>query len=186
MVHESLAFNFESHGARLGRCLVRRQEDSRERLDRLCERWPHPQALFQPAAALLADPARRLPRALAARAAFARGDLGETASRLRRALLDTRIERSAERLASLWRLAGLAHPERPLSRGFARVTDDEGRTLMTAAAAGGCAHLELRFADGSVGAIPDSAAGIEPRKASAYRRPRQQPAQRQPGLFDES
>lgn len=85
----------------------------------------------------------------------------------------------------MWRLAGLAHPDRPLARGFARITDDDGHTLTTAQEAGKRAHLHLRFADGAIGAVPDSKAGIEPRKPSAYRRPKQ-PAAPQPGLFDDS
>ena len=89
-----------------------------------------------------------------------------------------------EKLASLWRLAELAHPERPLARGFARVTGDDGRTLATAAAASAVPHLRLRFADGEVGAVPDGAAGVEAAKPSAYRGSKPA-AVRQPGLFDD-
>lgn len=180
-----LAALLDSHAARLARCLARRRRDSKDRLDRVAERWPQPAALFLPATSRLADPAARLPRALATRAAHARADLGGTAPRLRLALLESRIARSVAQLSALWRMAGLAHPDRPLARGFARITDDEGRTLTTAKEAGHRAHLQLRFADGAIGAVPDTSGGIEPRKASAYRRPRQSAAP-QPGLFDDS
>ena len=53
-------------------------------------------------------------------------------------------------------MAAMAHPDRPLDRGFARITDDDGRTLTTAKEAGQRAHLHLRFADGAIGAVPDS------------------------------
>ena len=180
-----LASLLTSLGGRLAGALHRRTEDSADRLSRVGERWPGPDTMFQPAAAKLADPAARLPRALGARAAHARADFGATAARLRITALQSRAEHSAERLASLWRLAELAHPERPLARGFARVTDDSGHTLQSADTASRCSHLSLRFADGTVGAVPDAKRGIEPRKPSAYRRA-SQPAASQPGLFDDS
>ncbi|WP_118857894.1 exodeoxyribonuclease VII large subunit [Sphingomonas mesophila] len=181
-----LAATIAGHGERIARCTARRLEEAGERLARSSERWPRPEALFEPVAARLADPALRLPRALAARAAHARADLGVSAARLRPALLSDRSERLREKLAGLWRLAELAHPDRPLEKGFARVTDDSGRTLTSAAAAGQAAHLGLRFADGAIGATPDSVAGgIEPPRRSAYRGARGGPQPPQPGLFDE-
>ena len=174
----------ESHGRRLRACLARHGGQARDRLDRVSERWPTSEALLRPAAARLAEPAARLPRALGARAAHARADLQGAAGRLRRGLVEARIERSAERLEALWRLAELSHPERPLERGFARVTGDDGRTITSAAAARGAAHLALRFADGTAGAVPDAAAGIERSRPVAYRRPAR-PGAAQPGLFDD-
>ena len=94
-----------------------------ERLDLTVHRWPQPETLFAPMTQKVDDLVSRLPRALAARAAHARADLSSVAPRLRTELLTDRITRSHERLASLWRLAELAHPERPLKRGFTRVTD---------------------------------------------------------------
>ncbi|QIK96807.1 exodeoxyribonuclease VII large subunit [Sphingomonas sp. HDW15A] len=174
----------DSLGGRLAGALARGSADAGERLQRAIERWPHPEGLLLPAATKLADPSSRLPRALAARAAHARGDFGMVATRLRTGLLDNRLERMREKLAGLWRLAELAHPERPLARGFARVTADDGSTLMTAAAAGAVPHLRLRFADGEVGAVPDGARGVETGPASSYRS-RKPAAVRQPGLFDD-
>ena len=180
-----LAGLLDSLGGRLAGALSRRSADSGERLSRAIERWPLAEALLQPAVSRLADPSARLPRALAARAAHARGDFAMVAARLRTALLDTRIERLGERLHGLWRLAELAHPEKPLQRGFARVTADDGTTLSTAAAAGRVPHLRLRFADGELGAVPDGASGVEARPPSSYRA-RKPAAVRQPGLFDDT
>lgn len=174
----------ESIGGRLAGALVRRSADAGERFQRAVERWPQPQSLLQPAVTKLADPAFRLPRALAARAAHARGDFGLVAARLRTGLLEDRLERVREKLSHLWRLAELAHPERPLARGFARVTGEDGMTLTTAAAAALRSHLRLRFADGEIGAVPDAAHGVEAKPASSYRS-RKPPAVRQPGLFDD-
>jgi exodeoxyribonuclease VII large subunit len=60
------------------------------------------------------------------------------------------VARAQERLASLWRLAELAHPERPLQRGFVRVTDRAGKTLVHAADARAAGIIDLHFADGRV------------------------------------
>ena len=51
---------------------------------------------------------------------------------------------------SLWRLAELAHPERPLQRGFVRVTDRAGKTIIHAAEARAAGAIDLHFADGRV------------------------------------
>jgi exodeoxyribonuclease VII large subunit len=88
-------------------------------------------------------------------------------------------------LASLWRLAGLAHPERPLQRGFVRVTDREGRTLIHAGDARAAGLLNLRFADGSVEAtVEGSTARLERSAPRSYRPARPRPGS-QPGLFDD-
>jgi len=95
------------------------------------------------------------------------------------------VAAAAERLDSLWRLAGLAHPERPLQRGFVRVTDRQGRTLVHAADARAAGLLDLRFADGAVEAIVEgSVARLERATPRSYR-PRKPGATTQPGLFDE-
>ena len=133
----------------------------------------------------------RLPRALAARAAHARADLGEVAPRLRPALVEQRIVHARQQLASLWRLAGMAHPERPLQRGFVRVTDRTGKTILHAGDAREAAALSLRFADGSVDATVDGAGAsgfgrLERASPRSYRPAKPAPAKKpQPGLFDE-
>ena len=97
-------------------------------------------------------------------------------------MIDQKIGRAAERLGAMWKMAQLVHPDRPLSRGFARITDRHGRTLITAAAAREAATLELRFADGAVaatvdGAAPAAAARLERKRPRAY-------VAGQGGLFD--
>src|SRR5438045_217825 len=107
---------------RAQQCLARRIERSRERFELTLGRWPEPQAIFVGAVQRLDEVGERLPRSLAARAGSARGDFNLVAGRLRRNLIDQRISRLGEQLAGLWRLAELAHPDKPLSRGCARVT----------------------------------------------------------------
>src|SRR5690349_2128652 len=161
-------------------CLSRRAERCRERFDLTVCRWPAPQAIFAPVAQRLDEVGERLPRSLAARAGSARADLNLVAGRLRPDVVDQRIARLGEQLSGLWRLAELAHPDKPLSRGFARVTTREGNTLTHAADARAAALLTLRFADGSVDAAVDGGAAprpVERKRSRPYIPP-------QPGLFD--
>jgi exodeoxyribonuclease VII large subunit len=161
-------------------CLARRIERSRERFDLTICRWPAPQAIFAPVVQRLDDIGERLPRSLAARAGNARADLNLIAGRLRRELIDQRIAHLSERLSAAWKMAELAHPERPLSKGYVRVTSREGRTLTNARDAREAARLRLHFGDGAVDASVDGSAmpqAVEPKRRKPYIRP-------QPGLFD--
>ena len=167
-----------SHRAR--QCLARRAERSRERFDLTVCRWPQPQAIFAPVAQRLDEVGERLPRSLAARAGTARGDLNLVAGRLRGDLLGQRIARLSEKLSAAWKMAELAHPERPLSKGYVRVTDRDGKTLTHARDAREAARLTLQFGDGSVDASVDGAsprAAVEPKRRKPY-------IASQPGLFD--
>jgi exodeoxyribonuclease VII large subunit len=184
-VRAELAAMLAEHGQRMRSCLVRGAARAAERIELTLARWPDAAGLFAPAGQRLDELGDRLPRALAARAAHARADLSAVAPRLRHELVGQRIEQAAERLASLWRLAGLAHPERPLQRGFVRVTDREGRTLIHAGDARAAGLLNLRFADGSVEAtVEGSTARLERSAPRSYRPARPRPGS-QPGLFDD-
>jgi exodeoxyribonuclease VII large subunit len=122
----------------------------------------------------------RLPRSLAARASTARGDLNLVAGRLRSDLLDQRIARLSEKLTAAWKMAELAHPERPLSKGYVRVTSRDGHTLTHAHDARASGLLTLRFGDGNVDVSVDGAVAPRPVERKA-RRSYMSP---QPGLFD--
>jgi exodeoxyribonuclease VII large subunit len=161
-------------------CLSRRIERGRERFDLTICRWPEPQAIFAPMAQRMDEVGERLPRSLAARAGTARADLNLVAGRLRRDVVDQRIARLTEQLSGLWRLAELAHPDKPLSRGFARVTTRDDKTLTRARDAREAQRLTLHFGDGVVGASVDGAPAarpVEPKRRKPYMPP-------QPGLFD--
>ena len=161
-------------------CLSRRIERTRERFELTVCRWPQPHAIFAPTIQRLDELGERLPRSLSARASGARGDLNLVAGRLRRDLLDQRIARLGERLSAAWKMAELAHPERPLSKGYVRVTSRDGATLTHAADARSASLLTLRFGDGSVDATVDGAAASKP----VERKPRRSYIPPQPGLFD--
>jgi exodeoxyribonuclease VII large subunit len=187
-VRAELASALSDLGQRMRTCLVRAAQRAGERLELTMHRWPEAKALLAPVGQRLDEIGDRLPRALAARAAHARADFSAIAPRLRHELVSQRIEQASERLAGLWRLAGLAHPERPLQRGFVRVTDREGHTLIHAAAARAAGMLHLRFADGTVEAIVEgSVARLERAAPRSYRPQLAKPGRptSQPGLFDE-
>jgi exodeoxyribonuclease VII large subunit len=181
-VRAELMAGLEDLGRRAASCLTAHARRARERLDFSLHRWPEPQALFAPATQRVDDLVARMPRALAARAAHARADLSAVAPRLRAELVSDRIHRAEDRLASLWRLAELAHPDRPLKRGFARVTDRSGRTLTHAAEARAARALTLHFGDGNVDATTEA----EPRRPARVERKAARPyVAPQRGLFDD-
>jgi len=161
-------------------CLARRAERLRERLDLTACRWPEPSAIFAPALQRVDEIAERLPRSLAARAGHARADMNLVAGRLRRELVEQRVARLSEKLASLWQMAELVHPDRPLGRGFARVTSRSGTTLTHASDAIAERLLTLHFSDGAVDASVNSARD----RAPVERKPRKTYIAPQPGLFD--
>jgi exodeoxyribonuclease VII large subunit len=169
----------EELGRRSGNCLSRMADRARERLELTVCRWPQPEALFAPAAQRLDEIGDRLPRALASRAGDARANLNAVAPRLRPEILFDRVSRASERLASLWKMAELVHPDRPLSRGFVRVTDRAGKTLGRASDAIAAKLLTLRFGDGEV------QASTEPGPAPVERKRRTSYVAGQPGLFDD-
>jgi len=162
-------------GLRLERCARRAVDRGGEQLQNALRSWPEREALLAPQRQRLDELGERLPRALGARLDRARGELGHAAGALRPGLLVSAHRRARERLDALWRVAQLAHPNRPLERGYARVEDREGGTLMSAAAARAAQRLKLVFADGpveaTVGDQPPSAAPkppLERPRRSAY------------------
>ncbi|HET7316490.1 MAG TPA: exodeoxyribonuclease VII large subunit [Sphingomicrobium sp.] len=168
-------------GSRARHCLSHKADRARERFELTICRWPDAQTLFAPAAQRLDEVGDRLPRALASRAGDARANLNAVAPRLRPEMLLDKVARSAERLQSLWKMAELVHPDRPLSRGFVRVTDRAGKTLPKAGDAIAAKLLTLHFGDGRVEAATGSAASAP---VERKRRPSYVPTQA--GLFDEA
>lgn len=181
-VRADLLANLEELSARSRRCLARGVDRARERLELTTCRLPEPPQLLAAPRQRLDEIGDRLPRALAARTGHARADLAGIAPRLRRQLIDQKIERAAEGLTALWKMAELVHPDRPLSRGFVRVTARDGRTLTTAAAARSAAALDLNFADGKLAATVECAP--DPLAPRLERKLTRSYAPTQGGLFD--
>jgi len=183
-VRAELFAQLDDLGRRGAHCLSHRADRARERLEMTVCRWPQPEAIFAPLAQRTDELGERLPRALGARAGHARADLNAVAPRLRPEILLDRITRAGETLASMWRLAELAHPERPLQRGFARVTNKAGKTVSSAADALADRLLTLHFADGQVDAVAGDP-NISKAPAPVERPRRRSYVAPQPGLFDE-
>ena len=77
-------------------------------------------------------------------------------------------------------MAELVHPERPLSKGFVRVTARDGQTLTNVREAREAARLTLHFGDGLLDALVEGnkkGQPVEPKRRKPYMPP-------QPGLFD--
>jgi exodeoxyribonuclease VII large subunit len=186
-VRSDLLAHLREAGLRMSRCAGRAQERAAEQLDNSLRRFPAREALLAPQQQRLDEMAERLPRALGSRLSHARADLGQAAGALRPPLLEAALRRGRERLASvrldprlvlrrvedgrrsldaLWRIAAQAHPDKPLERGYARVEDREGRTLISAAGARAAGRLRLVFADGKVEASAGD--GVEPARRRPY------------------
>jgi exodeoxyribonuclease VII large subunit len=182
-VRAELLAQLREYGARIGRCASRARERAAERLATCLRLFPERDALLAPQRQRLDELSERLPRALRTELSQARAHLGQAGGALRPGLLEAVYRRSSERLesmplrpsllekqirrsrdqlAALWRVAELVHPNKPLERGYARVEDRDGRTLVSAAAARAAGRLGLVFADGRVDASVDGTAGANP------------------------
>jgi exodeoxyribonuclease VII large subunit len=104
------------------------------------------------------------------------------AGRLRRDLIDRKIAQLSQRLAAAAKMAELVHPERPLAKGFVRVTSRAGKTLVRADEAKAERLLTLHFGDGTVDTSVEAGSKAA---APVERKPRRSYIAPQPGLFDE-
>ncbi|UUR07451.1 exodeoxyribonuclease VII large subunit [Sphingomonas glaciei] len=170
--------------ARKRRCLTRRADLARERFALTTCRWPAADTLFGPKRQRLDEVGERLPRGLGARAHKAEALMNLTSSRLRPELLSQRLARAGDRLGAAAKMLPLVHPDRPLGRGFVRVTAAaDGRTLTHAADARAAGRLLLRFGDGELPVSTDDGAPV-PAPAKVERSPRRAYVPPHPNLFD--
>lgn len=170
-VRADLLAQLREVGLRAERCARRGIERAGEQLQNCLRYFPAKEELLSPQQQKLDELAERLPRALGSRLSHARADLSHAAGALRPSLLDSTLRRSRERLAAvrldrtlierrildgrrsldaLWRIAAQAHPNKPLEKGYVRVEDQSGKTLVSAATARAAARLKLIFKDGQV------------------------------------
>ena len=155
------------------RCALAPVTLGRERLASRADRLPSAQTLLQPQAQKLDELSERLRRGLLDQAGRGRERLGGLrlspavllrslreadqalkTSRLAASLVVRPIADYRERLAALARLAEQLHPDRPLKRGYVRVTGAGGGVVTTRAAAAQEPALELHFADGTLPVSP--------------------------------
>lgn len=171
-VRLDLVAQVEADAARTLRCARRYVERGGEKLALAAARLPERQALLQPQAQRVDELAEHLRRGLADRAGAAGQRLARASGGLRPAVLQRKAEATANHIAQLGRLLGQLNPDAPLRRGYARVIDRNGKTLITAAAAAKAGALRLRFADDEI------AARVEGTRPKPYSPPQQ------PTLFE--
>jgi exodeoxyribonuclease VII large subunit len=103
------------------------------------------------------------------------------ALRLTPAIVKRGLDNGQKRLDSLWRLAENLHPDRPLSKGFARITNRSDMTLTSANATRAAQHVSLHFSDGKVDAtiegdtqilVQNKPAAIAPAKIKKAAKPK--------------
>jgi exodeoxyribonuclease VII large subunit len=182
-VREELAAQLAELALRKRKCAMRPVGLGRERLEARAQRLPRPEALLAAKAQQLDELADRLRRGLGERIVHARLALRQDAARLSApllaarvrhdqhrldglrlspALVTARIEAGSERLAALARLAQSLHPDKPLARGYVRVTAADGRTLISKGEAAREASLALHFSDGELAVTPLGSRGARP------------------------
>ena len=186
-VRAELAAALADFEARKKRAILRPVQLGRERLQARADRLPKREALLEPHAQRLDDLAERLRRGLHDRAAQGRERLSNlrlapavlernlreaqralAGQKLAPALVERPLAERRERLAALGRLAEQLHPDRPLARGYVRVTDSDGRTITDRAGAAREAALTLKFRDGDLDVSTGGAAApAAPRRKPA-------------------
>ena len=171
---------------RVGQFGLRMSNTVRKRLDLAAERLEAQRRIMPKLSDLAAphqqhtdDLAERLRQSLRTRVGKAEIAYSAPAMMLHPRLLNRRVEQGQQRLDALARLAGSLHPEAPLKRGFARVTDADGKTIMTRDAALKAGEVTLRFVDGEVGGRVHSAAASRPAPPKSVK-----PSINQGNLFD--
>jgi len=160
--------------------VVRKQVDlAAERLEAQRRLMPRLSDLAAPHQLRTDDLAERLRQSLRTRIGQAEIAYSGPAMMLHPRLLHRRVEQKQQQLDALTRLACSLHPEAPLKRGFARVTDADGKTIMSRAAAVKAGDVTLRFVDGEVGSVVNGSA--PPRPSAPKATP---PTINQGNLFD--
>jgi len=145
-------------GLRIANIVRKRVDLAAERLEAQRRLMPRLSDLAAPHQLRTDDLAERLRQSLRTRVGKAEIAYSGPAMMLHPRLLTRRVEQGQQRLDALTRLAGSLHPEAPLKRGFARVTDADGKTIMSRAAAVKAGDVTLRFVDGEVRSVVNGSA----------------------------
>ena len=145
-------------GLRIANIVRKRVDLAAERLEAQRRLMPRLSDLAAPHQLRTDDLAERLRQSLRTRVGKAEIAYSGPAMMLHPRLLTRRVDQGQQRLDALTRLAGSLHPEAPLKRGFARVTDADGKTIMSRAAAVKAGDVTLRFVDGEVRSVVNGSA----------------------------
>jgi exodeoxyribonuclease VII large subunit len=188
-VFADLAAALADYERRMIQCGARMMDLGRARLAAAAGRLSRPQDLLAIATQRLDLASGRLGAALTANVAAHRHDLTAKSASLRPRLLTGSIEvktrtlqtlaqrldplirrnlaQSSDRLGTLEKLRLSLDPDRPLSRGFARVEGADGRLVRSASAAKSGETVKLVFHDGDRAAVIDGAAPPAPPRKGA-------------------
>ncbi len=166
-------------GLRMSNTVRKRVDLAAERLEAQRRLMPRMSDLAAPHQQRTDDLAERLRQSLRTRVGRAEIAYSGPAMMLHPRLLQRRVHQAQQRLDGLTRLAGSLHPEAPLKRGFARVTNADGKTIMTRDAAVEAGEVILRFADGEVGSTVHAATSARPAPPKPVK-----PSINQGNLFD--
>ena len=152
-VRAELANTIATLALRTERCARRYHDRGVERLAALVRVLPRRDAILGPQRQRVDDLGQRLALGLERRLGGARRALDASAGALRPAMLVRRIEAARQRLEGARRLLEAAHPDKPLSRGYARIeARTGGKVIASADAARATGALTLVFRDGQVDA----------------------------------
>jgi len=152
-VRAELANTIATLALRTERCARRYHDRGVERLAALVRVLPRRDAILGPQRQRVDDLGQRLALGLERRLGGARRALDASAGALRPAMLVRRIEAARQRLEGARRLLEAAHPDKPLSRGYARIeARTGGKVIASADAARAAGALTLVFRDGRVDA----------------------------------
>jgi len=140
--------------ARMSRAVLRGFDRAKERLEAQQRLIPALPDLLRPHQQRLDDCGDQMAFAMQKKVSNAQNGLASAAGGLRPNLLLQKQENAAAKLQAIWRLAEQLHPDRPLARGYARVSAPDGDVVASAAAAREAVHMALNFADGAVDVAP--------------------------------
>lgn len=181
-VRAELLATLDQASLRQGQAIRRHVARLAERLAHLARLLPRRESLFTAQAQKVDELAERLPRVLRTRLDLAQSFFAQRTGRLRLDLVRSRLADGKVRLDGVSRLLDQLHPERPLERGYARITARDGKTLVTAAGVRAAGAITLKFADGGVDARVEEAGGTSYSGKPRARKSAAKPGQ--PGLFD--
>ena len=182
-VRADLLAGLAQSGLRATNAVRRQLERGNDRLALFARQLPRRDALYAPQRQKVDDYSERMRQAFSAVHRHRRDAYSRYAERLQPLLLHRRMDRGQQAVASLGRLLSQLHPEAPLKKGYARISDRDDRTLISAGAAREAAALRLHFADGKLDArVEDGDAPPYARKKPKSKTKPRPPGQ--PGLFD--
>lgn len=167
-------------GLRLGRSVRARKAQADERLAMQARLLPRLPDVLRPHQQRLDEAGERL-RAAMRSGLMQRGNaLARASGGLRPALVQRRVEQARERLNARWAMVEQLHPDRPLQRGYVRLSGPDGAVIGSKAAAQAAGRFAAHFADGVLPVQVAAAADGDEGGSPASQPPLAKPARAKP------